>query len=55
MIRSLERGSFTSSEFDQNILDIKTKGHIEKIIYSSVIDDKREQLSDVFKKLNNNF
>ena len=45
----IERGSFTSSEFDENILDIKTKGHIEKIIYSSVIDDKREELSDVFK------
>ena len=43
------RGSFASSMFDEKILDIKTNGHIEKLIYSSVIDDKREELSEVFK------
>ena len=44
----LERGSFPSSKFDQNILDIKSKRDTEKLIYSSVINIKRKQLSDVF-------
>ena len=44
----LERGSFPSSKFDQNILDIKSKQDTEKLIYSSVINIKRKQLSDVF-------
>jgi type III pantothenate kinase len=45
----IERGSFISIKFDDSILDIKNKGSIEKLIYSSVIDDKREQLSSVFE------
>ena len=45
----IERGSFISTKFDDSILDIKNKGSIEKLIYSSVIDDKREQLSSVFE------
>ena len=44
----LERGSFPSSKFDQNILGIKSKRDTEKLIYSSVINIKRKQLSDVF-------
>jgi len=46
----IERGSFTSSKFDENILHVKNKGKIEKLIYSSVIDDKGKELSDVFEK-----
>jgi len=46
----IERGSFTSSKFDENILDVKNKGKIEKLIYSSVIDHKGKELSDVFEK-----
>ena len=45
----LERGSFPSSKFDDNILDINSKGKIDKLIYSSVIDDKGKELSDIFK------
>jgi len=45
----IERGNFTSNKFDENILDIKTKGQIEKLIYSSVIDDKGKELSNVFE------
>ena len=44
----LERGSFPSIKFDQNILHIKSKRNTEKLIYSSVINIKRKQLSDVF-------
>ena len=40
----LERGSFPSSKFDQNILGIKSKRDTEKLIYSSVINIKRKQL-----------
>ena len=45
----VERGSFVSRNFDQNILSINSKGKIDKLIYSSVIDDKGEELSDIFK------
>ena len=45
----LERGSFSPSKFNEIILDIKTKGKIEKLIYSSVVDDKGKELSDVFE------
>ena len=34
----VERGSFVSRNFDQNILSINSKGKIDKLIYSSVID-----------------
>ena len=36
----VERGNFISSKFDKNILDINIKAKIDKLIYSSVIDDK---------------
>ena len=45
----IDRGSFISNKFDDNILAIKNKRSIEKLIYSSVIDDKREELSTIFK------
>ena len=45
----VERGSFSPSKFNEIILDIKTKGKIEKLIYSSVVDDKGKELSDVFE------
>ena len=45
----VERGSFISRNFDQNILSINSKGKIDKLIYSSVIDDKGKELSDIFK------
>ena len=45
----VERGSFISRNFDQNILGINSKGKIDKLIYSSVIDDKGKELSDIFK------
>ena len=45
----IQRGSFMSSKFDKNILDIKNKGSIEKLIYSSVIDDKGKELSNFFE------
>jgi len=45
----VERGSFISRNFDQNILGLNSKGKIDKLIYSSVIDDKGKELSDIFK------
>ena len=45
----VERGSFISRNFDQNILDINSKKKIDKLIYSSVIDDKGKELSEIFK------
>ena len=45
----VERGSFISSKFDKNILDINSKAKIDKLIYSSVIDDKGKELSEIFK------
>ena len=45
----IDRGSFISNKFDDNILAIKNKRSIEKLIYSSVIDDKRDELSSIFK------
>jgi type III pantothenate kinase len=45
----IDRGSFISNKVDDNMLAIKNKRSIEKLIYSSVIDDKRDELSSIFK------
>ena len=45
----IDRGSFISNKVDDNMLAIKNKRSIEKLIYSSVVDDKRDELSSIFK------